>query len=363
MTRRLLSCRRSRMTMSRGLTFEFEDVVSQCDDAMVLTAAEVPTESVGRLAWRATRAAGLLVDRRAAHGGDELVFAMAQSPTDLADHMAHRSLIRAAEVRAAYIEEMWMRNIPLQPDVRRFMHEFDHVFVGCEATVGLLAEHLDVPVSYLPPSVDTDRFAADPWPPAAIDVYAMGRRQPDLHDALAAWADADPSRFYLFDTFAGNPPVADHRQHRDKLADLIRRSRYFLVNEAKVDQPGETGRQSEVGYRFFEGAAAGAVMIGTATTAPAFDRLFDWDEPVIVVDDSGADLADRIAELDADPERRRGIRRRNAAGSLRAHDPAHRWRTVLATLDVAETAGTDERIRRLAERADEVDPDGEQVAA
>lgn len=358
MTRRILSCRASRLTMSRGLTFEFEDVVVDADLTAHMETAAVPTESVRRLAWRAHRAGRLVLDRSkpGPDGADELVFAMAQSPTDLADHMVFAPMIRAGGSSAAYIEEMWVKNVPLQPDVRRFLAEFDHVFVGCEGTVESLGEHLQTPVSYLPPSVDMDRFAADPWPATAIDVYAMGRRHPQLHDALQRWADADQHRFYLYDTFSGNVPIADHAQHRRKLADIIRRSRFFLANEAKVDEPNHTGHQSEVGYRFFEGAAAGAVMVGLSITAPAFERLFGWDEPVVTVDPSGDDIAERLKELDQDAGRRDAIRRRNAAGSLRTHDVAHRWRQVLDTLGLEVPAGVTERIDRLADRADHVDP-------
>lgn len=340
------------MTMSRGLTFEFEDVIADCDDRVRIETKSVPTDSLGRKAWRARHVAELLVDHRKKGGGDELVFAVAQVLGDLPDHLAFRSMLRSAQKTAAFVEELWIREIPLQLDMRRFLSQFDHVFVSCAATVEPLAQHLDTPVTYLPPSVDHERFAANPWPPASVDVYAMGRRQPGLHDALVQWAASDLSRFYLFDTFAGNVPIVDHRQHRDKLADLIRRSRYFLVNGAKVDSPGETGSQTELGYRFFEGAAAGAVMIGTGGNAPVFDELFGWEEPVIEVDPSGMDIAERIAELDAQPDRHAAIRRRNARGSLLAHDPAHRWRTILQTLDLEEPSAVDQRIKRLANRAE-----------
>ena len=66
-------------------------------------------------------------------------------------------------------------------------------------------------------------------------------------------------------------------------------------------------------------------------------------------------FADRINDLDADPDRRASIRRRNARGSLLAHDPAHRWRTCSRTLGLEEPPGVEQRIRRLAQRADEVD--------
>jgi hypothetical protein len=341
--------------MSRCLTYEFEDVIAECDDWVRLEQASVPAQrSVQRRLWRARMGVELLLDRRHHSGGDELVFAMAQSPQDLIDHQAFRSVIQSAATSAAYLEELWISDIPLQNEVRRWLRQFDHVFLAEAATVEPLAEHIDRPVSFLPPSVDQNRFAVSPWPPTAIDVYAMGRREPAMHEALLRWAAADRSRFYLYDTFRGNVPVVDHQQHRDKLADLIRRSRYFLVNWGRFDIPGVIGSQSEIGYRFFEGAAGGAVMIGPKISSPMFDKLFDWEEPVVWIDPSGEDIAERIKELDEDPDRRAAIRHRNVMGSLRAHDPAHRWRTVLETLGLEEPPGVGDRIRRLAKRAEDI---------
>jgi hypothetical protein len=340
--------------MSRAFTFEFEDVIAECDEHVRVESTRVPTTALDRKLWRAIRAAELYLDRRTGTGGDELVFAVAQVLGDLPDHLAFQSTLRSAATSAAFVEELWLRELPLQYDMRRFLSGFDHVFVSCAGTVAPLAEHLDTPVTYLPPSVDHDRFAANPWPPSSIDVYAMGRRQPRLHEALLRWVESDRSRFYLYDTFDGNPPVVDHRQHRDKLADLIRRSRVFVVNSAKVDRPGETRSQTEAGYRFFEGAAAGALMVGTGVSSPVLRDLFDWDEPFIEVDPSGEDIVDKIVELEGQPERSVEIRRRNARGSLLAHDPAHRWRAVLRTLDLEEPAGVGRRIERLRTRAGEV---------
>ena len=56
----------------------------------------------------------------------------------------------------------------------------------------------------------------------------------------------------------------DYRQHRELFANMAKRSRYFLVSPAKIDRTDETRGQVEIGHRYFEGAAAGAVMIGQA---------------------------------------------------------------------------------------------------
>jgi len=46
------------------------------------------------------------------------------------------------------------------------------------------------------------------------------------------------------------------------MANMAKRRRYFIVSPGKFDRPSETGGQSEFGYRHFEAAAPGAIMLG-----------------------------------------------------------------------------------------------------
>ena len=67
--------------------------------------------------------------------------------------------------------------------------------------------------------------------------------------------------FYLHDTIAGSQAI-NSKEHRALFAKLAKRSRYFIVNPGKIDEPELTGRQIEIGNRYFEGAASGAIMVG-----------------------------------------------------------------------------------------------------
>jgi hypothetical protein len=99
-----------------------------------------------------------------------------------------------------------------------------------------------------------------------------------------------------------------------------------------VTEKGETGTQEEVGFRFFEGAAGGAVMIGDPPDVDSFREHFDWPDAVIHLPYGSADVGDLIADLDRQPERLARIRRDNLANSLLRHDWACRWRDVLQTV-------------------------------
>lgn len=210
-----------------------------------------------------------------------------------------------------------------------------------------LSKLIKPPVTYIPPAVDTLRFSPYPNPPQRfIDVSYVGRRSPNIHDALVKRAAQD-NFFYYHDTVKGKLEIGNAREHRILLANLFQRSRYNITNYAKFNSTAETGGTQEIGYRFFEGAAAGTVMIGMPPAGEAFSRYFDWSEPIIKVDLSGTDVVEAIAELDAQPERLERISRGNVANCLLKHDWSYRWRDILSTFDLKPSQAMIEREKYL----------------
>ena len=82
-------------------------------------------------------------------------------------------------------------------------------------------------------------------------------------------------------------------------ANMAKRSRYFIVSPGKFDKPEETGGQIEFGYRYFEAAAPGTIMIGMrAANNKEFDKIFNWEDAVIEVPFTSDAIVDTIRELD-----------------------------------------------------------------
>src|SRR5258705_13338084 len=157
----------------------------------------------------------------------------------------------------------------------------------------------------------------------------MGRRPPETHKAVLRMADAG-EWYYMYDA-GTNYSVSSHAEHRRRLADMIKRSRFFLVNPASgADKVERTRGQQELGFRFFEGAAAGAVLIGDAPHNASFNEYFGWQDSVIPLPFDSGDVADVIAELEADPSRLGRISKTNVVNSLRRHDHVYRWGQVLS---------------------------------
>lgn len=340
----LLSSRAVHDEISRSVTYEFEDVVAELLNLRIVSPRVPRGPGLRRRAWWAARQPRL-ARRRQRGCGPRVLIAMGQSIYDLADQMANLDSIERADHRVAYVEEMWRTELPLRRDLRLLLDRFDHVFLGLAGTCQELDEVIAPPVSYLPPALNLQRFVGGYEPARVIDVYAMGRRNPAHHEVLLEWA-AERGAFYHFDTIVG-PRVQDLAEHRAHLIDLIRRTSYFMVNEAKVDQPEQRGTQSEIAYRYFEGAAAGAILLGPIPDTPMFSELFPWEDAVIPVAHDGTDLVPTLDELSGDRERVRRARRAGIRGAIDAHDVAHRVRSIMQTLDLPEPPGVSERINRL----------------
>lgn len=252
-----------------------------------------------------------------------------------------------------WIDELWASSLPLYKYWLPSLKRFDHVFVGMKGTVAPLADALGQPCHYVPGGVDALRFSPSPNPPErTIDVYSVGRRWEGLHQALLTRAAKDRT-FYLHDTLqSGESMTPDHKQHRNLYANTAKRSRFFVVAPGKVNVPEETHGQIEVGFRYYEGSAAGTIMIGQAPDCDPFRAMFDWPEAVVDVKPDGSDVDRVLAALMAQPDRMQDISARNAEGALRRHDWIYRWKQIFETAGVRPPRGMHQRETTLKELAE-----------
>jgi hypothetical protein len=283
----------------------------------------------------------------------DLFVVRCQTYKDLLDVNAIEGWKDHCKTSVCWIDEMWAALIPEQKYWLHALRQFDHVFIGFDGTVGPLSAAIDKECRYMPGAVDALRFSPYPDPPArVVDVYSIGRRSEGIHRALLETAKHDHI-FYMHDTFAGSQVDAyDHRQHRDHFANVTKRSRYFMVAPGKFDCLDETQGQVEIGHRYYEGAAAGTVMIGEAPRCESFPKQFPWPDAVIDVHPDGSDVIDVINHLGSDPERLSAISRRNTAETLLRHDWVYRWKEILTVAGVEPSREMAERERRLKELAE-----------
>jgi hypothetical protein len=252
-----------------------------------------------------------------------------------------------------WIDELWAHSVPSYKYWLPLLNEFDHVVLGLKGSVKAVSEALGRECHYVRGGVDAIRFSPYPEPPArVIDVYSIGRRQEGIHQRLLKQAAAK-KLFYIYDTLRkiGDSEMQDHRQHRDLYANIAKRSRFFTVAAAKVDLWEHTHGQLEVPFRYFEGAAAGAVLVGQTLDCESFREELGWPDSVVELQADGSDAIEVLEKLAKDPDRLDRISRRNAAEALLRHDWVYRWKKILALAGLEPTLAMKNREARLQELA------------
>ncbi len=344
--------------------YEFEDVIRAVDDVHLLELEprgnfETSRKIVHRLAWRRWHPSLLRLNpglRPVTIERDyDLFVFVCMNVWDLRYLNAIRGWRERCAVRICFMVEFYAGLAGEYSHFLRLLDDFDHVSLSFSGSVAAAERLAGRPCHHVPLAADLARFTPYPDPPArVIDILSMGRRSEPVHDALLQHAQAR-ALFYLHDTIPGSlVRPADHGAHRNMLANSAKRSRFFVTYPAKFGDEENQG-QSEVGARYFEGLAAGAMLLGQAPTAPAFRRDFPWPDAVVEARPDGSDVADVLGALEEVPERVQRLGARNAVHALRRHDWAHRWRSLLELAGAPPDPRLDQRLTGLDALADEAE--------
>ncbi|HLW53550.1 MAG TPA: glycosyltransferase [Candidatus Angelobacter sp.] len=337
--------------------FEFENLISQIDSVELLAPQADPSSFRYDLAKRVACRTPILLNpgipRIRRQTRYDLFFAVCGYPADLLLVDAAISWKDLCTTSVCLIDELWAREIAGYRHYYRLLEKFDVVVLYYSQSVKPLSARIRSKCVFLSPGVDALLFSPYPKPPErSIDVYSIGRRSEITHRALLRMA-ADDGLFYLHDSIAGDKAV-DPAQHRALFANTAKRSRFFIVNPGLIDRPEKTGKQIEIGNRYFEGAASGTIMIGERPHTEAFETLFDWPDAVIHLDYDSSEISRIIDDLDRQPARQESIRRTNVVQSLLRHDWVYRWETILNAVGLAPMPQLRERKRRLQALARQV---------
>jgi hypothetical protein len=161
---------------------------------------------------------------------------------------------------------------------------------------------------------------------------------------------AKKGMFYLHDSIAANQ-VLNATEHRVLFSNVAKRSKYFVVNPGLIDRPDVRGNQMEIGNRYFEGAAAGCIMLGERPDNAMFEQLFDWPDAVTHLPYDCEDVEEVIRAIESDPEKQERIRQRNVTEALTRHDWVYRWEAILQAVGLETTLAMRKRKETLVELA------------
>jgi hypothetical protein len=360
-----LSMRRVHDLVAYCGSYEFEDVVAEVTGADRIELQDYePIEAarraykLGRLTTGSRRLARLttvvsprLRAPRLAREYD-LFFPVFNDPFELFALAAVPGWRSRCRVAACFVCELWRHDLPEY--LLELLSEFDHVFIGVQHPAADVARIVGKPCTYLPLAADVLRFAPSASsPPRTIDVCNIGRRSAVTHAALLQLA-RERRIFYYYDTVRASGSdrrqvtfrVNEVEEHRLLLASLLQRSRYYVANRARVNEPQSRERE-EISARFYEGIAAGAVLLGEAPRCAEFRRQFDWPDAVVPLPFDCRDAGAVVAGLESDPDRVARIRRENVRQAALRHDWLHRLEAVYEATGLASTDAMRARAGRL----------------
>lgn len=283
----------------------------------------------------------------------DLFFTICGSPVDLLALSALGDWRKVAKRSVCLIDEMWLKDLRAYRFYLDVLAKFDQVLFYYSATAKVVNETISPKSRFLPPGVDTLLFCPYPFvEKRVVDVYSIGRRSRVTHQALLKLA-SENGRFYIYDSISGNSALSA-REHRFLFANTLKRSRYFIVNPGLIDRPDVRGDQSEIGNRYFEGAAAGAIMIGERPKNDEFGKMFDWPDPVVDLPYGSDEIGKIMEAVESDPSREEKMRRNNVVHALLQHDWAYRWEAVLEAAELEPLQGLLDRKNRLKGLAQEI---------
>ena len=285
----------------------------------------------------------------------DLFFFVAWSPQSLVELSRIQNWRGRCKTAVAYLFEQWSSTLEQDRHYLKLLDQFDHVFLLHSACMPQLPAYTRAPCSPLVTGVDCLIATPFPSPPKrVVDVYSYGNRSVQLHRQLMALAERGDF-YYLYDSLASTDSrVKDWGEHRLLLANTIKRTRYFMgFNPATLanSKSDKIAGEQVLPSRLIEGAAGGAIILGSAPQCPEFGECFDWPDAVIEISPESGDIAAVIAELDAQPHRTELIRRTNAIRCLLKHDWVYRWEHILSTIGMEPLAQLQRRKSRLNDLA------------
>jgi len=365
----LLSQRRIADLVAYCLAYEFEDIFAAVTGAQRVDATDLPAMEFSRRAYKlvrlvskSPRLARVLApyprSKVVLERDFELFFPIFSHTYELYSLATIPNWRQRCRKAACFINEANL----LPEYLLELLSAFDHVFLGTHHSVQEVARITGRPCTYLPLAVDVLRFTPSSLDqPRPIYVCNIGRRSQITHQALLEMAERQHI-FYYYDTVAASGfdrkqrtfRVDSPHEHRGMLATILKHSCYYIANRSYVNQPHFTAGRDEISARFYEGAAAGTVMVGEAPRTEEFKRQFNWPDAVIHVPFDSPDIGNILADLNSDSERLQAIRRNNPREAALRHDWLHRIRVVFDTFGLAPTeemCASAQRLDRIASQA------------
>ncbi len=218
----------------------------------------------------------------------------------------------------------------------RTINQIDHIFIGLRGGIDSYTNRFKPPVTFVPLAADVLQFGSCSGS-RCITVNGYGRQQASRELALSqSFNTAGSGRLFYHTSHTEFGRIRDYRAHRRLFWQLLASSQILLAEDPLVaNKPaGKTPFPfSFVGQRWFEGLAAGCVIVGSRPSCSEASHLLDWEDATITPPADEAEFIPFLDTLLADHQRMQSIRLRNHMEALSRHDWRHRLHTMLDILE------------------------------
>jgi hypothetical protein len=226
---------------------------------------------------------------------------------------------------------------------RPALPKLDHLFVITPSLAKEVQQIHSINASFLP--LATNTFPLNGYQPQrSIDVLSYGRTNEQVHAQLQQFNEPESRRLYMHSTFAGTE-VHNMKEHVTLLNRLLQRSKISLCFEAS-NLERFRGR-SPLLYRWFEGWAAGCVIVGKKPTSKSIEALMSWQDSTLNIPDEPDEVIPFFEALLQNEPRLQEIARRNYVECRLRHDWRYRFRDLFEVLNLPLPAQLTEQIEQL----------------
>jgi len=314
---------------SQGCVVELEEVVAELTDAMLISPSG-PQELAAKLDSLPTAHADLFF---AAISLSNIVGLLKETKG------WHRPFLRVF----CYIFDSWVPEAEAArsgfrhsiSSFTRTVRQIDHLFVSNPRAIEAFSDVYKISVSCMAMAADVKQFGSM-QPDRAITVNAYGRQNVAHADVLAKSYNTTRSSRSLYHTnHMASGGILDLQQHRAFFWKMLSMSCITLAYDpVKVDPGHRRFPFSFVAQRWFEGLAAGCVVVGYRPDCPEADQLLNWTDATLECPTDPKEFLQFIDDLASDLPRLKRIRVSNFNHMLQAHDWGYRVVEMMAVMSI-----------------------------
>lgn len=312
--------------VSYGMVVDFENAVAAASDTDL-----VPVPLYSRRAQVQGLLRGILPRAVSPpRSGYDVCLLVAMAPYWLPSLRYIRDLRRVSRRVVVYLFDSWLSDLPSLRAYRGVWPLVDDLVVSFRHTAEAYAQQLPCRVHYLPQAIDPRWF----YPTRGqrpIDVLSLGRRLDTVHLQLLA-ISRQRDLFYHYQTHLA-PQAIDFQENQELVGRLCQLAQVHVSWSVDRTNPLRAGEGAAITARWFESAASGAVILGSAPRTDEFARLFPLEDFVIDLEPGTAARAEEV--LDAARSASGTDERRALAEHVRsAHTWSVRWRQIVELCDL-----------------------------